>query len=180
MNQPVRPFPSSANQPTETGGPTPRLVSPPPKGTPAGFGGRFAAVIIDGFVLGIATMPLKIVVRYLVAAITGAQASTKDPKSLVISTTIQMLVSLVAYFYYYGYFYSTRGATPGKALMGLRVLNHTTGTYLSYGQSFVRETFGKFVSTVTLGVGYIMVLVRKDKRALHDLIADSEVVKQSE
>jgi thiol-disulfide isomerase/thioredoxin/uncharacterized RDD family membrane protein YckC len=67
------------------------------------------------------------------------------------------------------------GGTPGRLLMGVRPLDSEYLAPLSFWQWFWRETIGKFASALTLGIGYIMAGFREDKRALHDLIAGTQV-----
>lgn len=163
----------------------PSLTPPTPgvgqrqMGVPGGFWIRFVALIIDSIVVTIATLPIKFVVNYALMGSFALKPTAQNPGGLVLTTIVGLVISFAAYYFYFGYFYSTRGASPGKALMGLKVLNHGTGTYLTYGQAFLRETLGKFCSGIILGIGYFMVGFRADKRALHDLIANTEVVKQS-
>jgi len=60
-------------------------------------------------------------------------------------------------------------------MMKLRVSHCDTGTNISYGRAFLRETVGKFLSAIILMIGYLMADFRDDKRALHDLIASTQV-----
>jgi uncharacterized RDD family membrane protein YckC len=69
------------------------------------------------------------------------------------------------------------GQTLGKMLVGVRAIGHD-GSALSVGAAFLRF-IGYFASLGTLGLGFIMAGLRRDKRALHDLIAGSSVVRVS-
>ena len=44
-------------------------------------------------------------------------------------------------------------------------------------RAILRETVGKWISALILGIGFIMVAFHKEKRGLHDLIAGTWVVK---
>jgi uncharacterized RDD family membrane protein YckC len=94
----------------------------------------------------------------------------------VISIGMALALWVVGVYFYYGYFYRTKGATPGKLLFDLRVLDGKTGTYLGTQQTIGREVFGKLLSAFTLGIGYFMAGVREDKKALHDIVCDTRVV----
>jgi uncharacterized RDD family membrane protein YckC len=87
-----------------------------------------------------------------------------------------MLFSTLAGIFYYVFFTGYSGQTPGKMLLRIRVVR-LDNTQVSYGQAFIRETIGKFISGIVLGIGYLMAALRSDKRALHDLMADTKVVK---
>src|SRR5256886_13771384 len=66
------------------------------------------------------------------------------------------------------------GQTVGKMIVGVRVVVGEDGVPPSFGASLLRYV-AYFVSSATLGLGYVMVALRHDKRALHDLIAGTRV-----
>ena len=66
------------------------------------------------------------------------------------------------------------GKTPGKGLVGLRVVS-ATGAAPSVRSVFVR-TLTLPLSFLLLGIGLIMIVVQREHRALHDLIAKTAVV----
>jgi uncharacterized RDD family membrane protein YckC len=67
------------------------------------------------------------------------------------------------------------GQTLGKMLMGVRVMG-VEGGMLASGAALLRF-IGYFVSLAPLGLGFVMAGLRRDKRALHDLLAGSRVVR---
>src|SRR3989442_1203207 len=62
------------------------------------------------------------------------------------------------------------GQTVGKMIVGVRVVVGEDGVPPSFGASLLRYV-AYFVSSATLGLGYVMAALRHDKRALPDLIA---------
>ena len=78
---------------------------------------------------------------------------------------------------YYGWFYSRRGASPGKMVMGLKIVDAQTGLYLSPMRAFFRETLGKTISAIPFLIGFLVAAFRIDHKALHDLIFDTTVVR---
>lgn len=66
---------------------------------------------------------------------------------------------------------SWRGQTVGKRACGIRVIN-ADGTMLDSGDA-LRRTLASFLSTFTLGIGYVMAAFDDRKRALHDRIANT-------
>ena len=64
--------------------------------------------------------------------------------------------------------------TFGKKMLGLKVVNDSGGK-ISMGQSWIRY-LGYIVSSIFY-VGYIMAAFTDRKRALHDMMADTYVVK---
>ena len=82
-----------------------------------------------------------------------------------------------------------RGQTPGKQLLGIRVIR-TDGRPSDWGWTFIREFFVKLilfelaVDTVTLGLGSILdglwAFWDRDRQALHDKIVKTIVVDDRE
>lgn len=77
---------------------------------------------------------------------------------------------ILSYFVLFNFFY---GATPGKIIFNLEILDLQDGN-ISFIQSLVRY-LAYFISYLFL-IGFIMIFFRKDKRSLHDLIAGTKVV----
>ena len=75
---------------------------------------------------------------------------------------------------YYIVLHGATGQTIGKLIVGVRV-STLEGTRVSYAAAFIRW-LGYFLSGITLFIGYLLAGVRTDKRALHDLIAWTQVV----
>ena len=70
-----------------------------------------------------------------------------------------------------------RGATPGKKLVHIKIVDSKTFEDIDNKQSITRS-IGYVVSTFTFLIGFIMVAVREDKRGLHDLLAGTVVIYQ--
>jgi uncharacterized RDD family membrane protein YckC len=68
------------------------------------------------------------------------------------------------------------GQTLGKKIVGVRVVRGDYGGSLGLGQVLARETIGKALSVATLLIGFFMVGWAKNKRGLHDRLADTRVV----
>jgi len=78
---------------------------------------------------------------------------------------------------YEGVFVSRFGATPGKMALDLKVIRPDGGP-LSLGRA-VGRYFAKIVSGIILAIGYIMAGFDSQKRALHDMICDTRVIRVS-
>jgi len=70
------------------------------------------------------------------------------------------------------------GATPGKHIMGIEVVNAKDLMPLSNKQLIIRY-IGYIISTLPFMIGFFMVAFRHDKRALHDLLAGTSVIYRS-
>ncbi len=70
----------------------------------------------------------------------------------------------------------THGGTLGKLALGLQVVT-PQGARISYGRSAGRY-FAQWVSALTLFIGYIIAAFDTEKRALHDIICDTRVIRR--
>jgi uncharacterized RDD family membrane protein YckC len=67
------------------------------------------------------------------------------------------------------------GSTLGKQLVRLRVVNRQ-GALPTAGQAFLRESVGKWLSSMILYLGFAWPLWDSDRQALHDLMVETYVV----
>ena len=67
-------------------------------------------------------------------------------------------------------------ATIGKRVLGLRVID-MEGHRIGVGRASVRY-FAKYLSAMFFMIGYIMIAFTSKKQGLHDMIAETLVVKQ--
>lgn len=157
---------------------------------PAGFvryGGfwlRFVAVIIDGIIVAI---PIGILQAMLFAAMglsmtQLAQNPNPRPDEVFAALApmfgmigLSALVGMAIACGYEAFFLVKFGATPGKMALGLKVVR-PDGSGLSAGRAIGRY-FGKLLSGMILYIGYIMAGFDVQKRALHDMICDTRVIK---
>ncbi len=124
----------------------------------AGFWIRFAAALIDGVVLWIPTA--------IVNAIVTASANP----------AVGWVFYIVVGWLYYALMESSpKQATLGKMALGL-VVTDLDGKRISFGRATGRH-FAKFISAITLLIGYLMVAWDERKQGLHDKIAGTLVVK---
>lgn len=136
---------------------------------------RIAAYLIDLFVI------LGIVMATLLVAVLGygSWKYAGDPammKDLVSSPQTEAFAQGSHAIFFFSYFTLAHwyfGQTIGKWLMGIEVTHHRHS--LSFSRSLLRS-FGYLVSgSLTLGLGYLPALFRKDERTLHDMIAGTDV-----
>ena len=84
------------------------------------------------------------------------------------------LLNLVAILYYVVPT-AISGKTIGKKVCGIRVVSERGK--VGFLRAILRETVGKWISAIILGIGFLMVAFHKEKRGLHDLIAGTWVIK---
>jgi uncharacterized RDD family membrane protein YckC len=140
----------------------------------AGFWIRLLARMIDGFILSIPTIVLVVplVIMLGVAARPG-RLMPFGPAALMMQGVL-MLIGTAVGATYETYFVSTRGATPGKLALGLKIVR-ADGSPVSAGLAFGRY-LAHLLSGYLLGIGYIMAAFDAEKRALHDRICETRVV----
>jgi len=73
-----------------------------------------------------------------------------------------------------------RGYTPGKYLMGLRIVDKRNGQIPGFGRVFIRELLGKYISGFFLCLGYFWAIFDRDSQAWHDKIAGTIVLREPE
>jgi uncharacterized RDD family membrane protein YckC len=132
-----------------------------------GFWPRFAARFVDGIITGLVGMLMGAVVG-------GVSAAAMRNHPIAMQGVIQILGMAVAIGYEI-FFIRKYDATPGKMALGLKILR-ADGNSLTVGR-IVGRYFGTVLSGLVLGIGYIIAAFDDEKRALHDRIVDTRVVK---
>jgi uncharacterized RDD family membrane protein YckC len=69
------------------------------------------------------------------------------------------------------------GATPGKWLLRLRIVDHRGRSPIGLTRAILRMV-AYTVSSLTLGLGHLMLIFRADRRSLHDILAGTRVVRR--
>jgi uncharacterized RDD family membrane protein YckC len=139
----------------------------------AGFGGRLAAAIIDGILVGIVNGAITFMLVFLVAASKAGQPGEAAVAGMQFLSNIIGLVIGVSYFA--GMESSANQATLGKMALGLKVVD-LHGRRISFGRA-VGRYFAKLLSFITCLIGYIMIFFTEKRQGLHDMIAGTLVVK---
>jgi uncharacterized RDD family membrane protein YckC len=144
----------------------------------AGFWIRFLASLIDSVILGTVTKTLQYALFPSMAVVTVTPPSTNPWDTLGPSLAKlgwALLLSTVISVTYSTWFIGALGATPGLMALGLRVVR-PDGAPIGYGRALARY-FAAILSGMTLGIGYLLIAFDPEKRALHDMICDTRVIK---
>jgi uncharacterized RDD family membrane protein YckC len=142
----------------------------------AGFGVRFVARMIDGVILSVVNMALQIPMFVLAAGASQGGKPEEMGATFLWVYGLTVLGQLGVQCGYEVWFVTKKGGTPGKLMLQLQVLDGE-GNRLRRGQSFGRY-FAQFLTGFTLGLGYLLPLWDSEKRALHDMVADTRVMKK--
>ena len=150
------------------------LVEPASPRT-AGFWLRGVAFLVDaGLVALLATGGAMLV--DLAVQIGGMISSAPEAGLEWLDTTATSLLLVLIALCYFTLFVGFRGQTPGKMLLGLKIVR-TTGEEIGYGRALVRW-FGQCLGLLPLGLGFLMVALSRRKQGLHDKIAGTYVVRR--
>jgi uncharacterized RDD family membrane protein YckC len=144
-----------------------------------GFWIRFVAVIIDGIILGAVQWMINLLVISHFVSMPGAITPGMRPEEFLgpffAAMGMMWSVSLLLGCSYETFFLVQFGATPGKMALGLKVVRPDGGP-IDVGRAIGRY-FAKMLSAIILMIGYIMAGFDSQKRALHDMICDTRVIR---
>ncbi len=136
--------------------------------TYAGFWIRFGAKMIDGIILWF--------VYLLVGFLAGIALDFSDqPEAAIASSLIMSFFQLLINAAYITFFLGRYSATPGKMACGLTVVQPDRRP-ISYPRALGRF-FAELLSSIILCIGYIMAAFDSEKRALHDRICNTRVIR---
>lgn len=147
----------------------------------AGFWRRAVAYGIDKLILQVFCIILFTVGMslqggdYLVLSSTGQQQS--DSMLIGGGFWSYFIMSVILDMVYFTWFHGADGRTPGKMMLGLRVVR-TTGESMTFGFAFLRWV-GYQISKLVFYLGFIWIAFDKRKKGWHDKIADSIVVRDA-
>ena len=130
-----------------------------------------------GFWIRLIAFGVDLVVVMLAQFLLGFLAARRWGVDVERSTTLQGAVvffTLLFAVLYPTVLHALTGQTIGKMLVGVRVVA-TDGGLLPPGATLLRAVVQWFTLPFLFGLGHVLAGLRKDKRALHDLLAGSRV-----
>ncbi len=139
------------------------------------LGRRLLAVVLDSLLYSAALFPVMYAV-FGADYFNSQRLSSLSPFSLdglILIAFDDLIPALLLVFCWFRW-----GATPGKFLMGLRVIDANSGGPISLGQSVAR-LFGYIVSMLALFLGFAWAIWDKRCRGWHDYIARTLVVDEA-
>lgn len=130
---------------------------------------RLAAFVVDSFVVTVAFTLITAAASFLVGLFASRTLDLGGTRGL------WWTAGLVLWAFLYGAVsLVVAGRTLGKAVVGLRVVARA-GTPLPPGAAVVR-TMAQPLSFLMLGIGFVGLVVGRERRALHDVLAGTAVV----
>lgn len=142
----------------------------------AGVWARFVATMLDGLLLAIAYHAVYVPVMWSHVRRMRQTLETLDAMATFTAVMVALsLCSIAMHALYEIWMVGRFGATLGKMVLRLRVVR-ADGSVVGYGRAAGRH-FAKYLSQLTIGIGYVLALWDREKRALHDMVADTRVIK---
>ena len=143
-----------------------------------GFWRRLYAFTVDKIILGFIGMILFFVGATAFGLGVSPRDMSADPEALLelggrvflLYQTVTVLLDMA----YFTYFHGTTGQTPGKRLLGLRVVQET-GEPIGLGTAFLRWV-GYIVSALPMLMGFLWAGADRRKQGWHDKIAGTVVI----
>jgi uncharacterized RDD family membrane protein YckC len=158
-----------------------------PVGRTFHFGGfwiRFVASMLDGIILAVVAGIFSMFLFGSFMPRSVMRGNTTPEEALALAGPMlgmlgaSILVNMIVGCSYETFFIARLGATPGKVALGLKVVRPDGGP-ITAGRAAGRY-FAKIVSSMILMIGYIMAGLDSQKRALHDMICDTRVIKSQD
>jgi uncharacterized RDD family membrane protein YckC len=140
------------------------------------FWERFLAYCIDSAILIFGSIPVGFLGSFFIGFIIALMGSEIEEMEGFFIVLYYILAFVSSWLYFTIMQSSKLQATVGKKVCNLVVTN-STGNRISFGKANVRF-WSKFISAVIFGIGYLMAAFTEKHQALHDMIADTVVLKK--
>ena len=147
------------------------LMSRPPL---ASIGARFLAVLLDGLLPMLIFIPIGILGYVLYLGFPGSVTDTMQMIGVFVLTLtvvgLQSYYALVLALWAYG-------LTPGKYLLGIRVIKVDTGVPVGFWRMALRQIIGQWAAAIVCYLGFIWALFDANRQGWHDKIAKTLVIR---
>lgn len=161
---------ASGLQPALAASASPNGSSIAPAPEAAGFATRAVAFVVDAVLVSV-SLAIGI---WVGAQVAGLLRLSFEPRGNLATIATGTAVAVGWTIVYFAGCWRLVGATPGKALMGLRVISRG-GRHLTLPQAIVRLLCYP-VAALPLGLGFAWVLIDNDRRSWPDMLARTSVV----
>ncbi len=142
-----------------------------PKG---GFWIRLVAYLIDNLMIILGATFLTLIAA-LGVTLGGINKDLNPQEFENIISAYSLIIGLLSGPIYFTYFTGHGGQTPGKKVMGLRVIGKN-GEDIGYGRAFLRYLC-YYISFLPFGLGFLIIGFDRHKRGFHDMIVKTFVIR---
>jgi uncharacterized RDD family membrane protein YckC len=149
---------------------------------PAGFVSRFVAFVIDLVLVGLGAVlfssMINLILRFFGLAtqvlnhITAGQVSGLINQDTVVLDGIVTILFIPAYFVVC---WALVGATPGKQVLGLKVIDNDLLPNVAWRRAILRF-IGYFISAIPFFMGFWWVIFDRRRECWHDKLAKTHVI----
>jgi uncharacterized RDD family membrane protein YckC len=147
---------------------------------PAGFFSRTMAFVLDLFLITFLGLMSGVVIFIILRFFRYKQILDFVKSLLGVEDQVGQFIGLISpmlflvVLSYFVFFWSLVGYTPGKALLGLRIVRKD-GRPISVGRAILRY-LGYWISAIPLFLGFIWILFDRQHEGWHDKLADTHVI----
>ncbi len=145
----------------------------------AGFWIRFAAKFIDGLIIGVPAIVIFFVVMFAMGLAISGASNRGNPGGAVAMQMVQLIFQFginALFIAYSTFMHGKYGATLGKMAVGIKVVM-ADGQPVTYGRALGRGC-AEILSGCVCDIGYIIAAFDDEKRALHDHMCGTRVVRK--
>lgn len=140
----------------------------------AGFWIRLGAKLLDGIAVNLMNVLVALPLPTLTAS--SSTELSANPGRVFQIVGVSIFLQILLGCSYSTFFVGRFQATPGKMVCGLKVVTSDSGR-VSYLRALGRH-FSEILSSIILFIGYLMAGFDYEKRALHDRLCDTRVVRK--
>ncbi|MBL6989622.1 MAG: RDD family protein [Bacteriovoracaceae bacterium] len=134
---------------------------------------RFFALLLDGVIIAIIQLMAWAITSIVLKGLPKSDPETLLRASIVATSMLNIVISWI----YFIEATAKRGQTLGKKIIRIKVVKQDNTAHIGRLRAFLREWIGKIMSAMIFGIGFLLPLFRKDRLALHDMVASTKVVK---
>ena len=147
------------------------------QGSPGGFWLRLVAYLIDSIIVLVAFLVLwSVVLGQSVSDYFDIWTSPAVSAEYELQDFGGDVLNALVGIFYDAILITLWATTVGKRTFGLYVLR-SDGSRIGFGRALARN-LAAVLSLLILGIGFLMIAFRQDKRGLHDLICDTVVIRR--
>ena len=127
---------------------------------------RLGAFLLDGI--------LPLVALAVIFGVAGTAEATDSGLGRTVGNILAFGL-FIGYVVWALMLFATEGMTPGKYLLGLRVIKED-GSVAGFLTMLIREWVGKWISSFVLSLGFLWILLDKENQGWHDKLMNTYVV----
>lgn len=131
---------------------------------------RILALALDAFIINISLLAISAGIG-LVLSVFGYTSDGGNAPAIALGATTWFVVSSLYLFT----FWSLSGQTPGMRFLDIRIEVNGTGDHHIGGVHARRRLVGFWLAAIPFGLGFIGVVLRRDRRGFHDRLGNTSV-----